>query len=138
MNKVIISGKIVSELELKTTSSKNPYVRFSILSREYGYKNEFFNVIAWDNNANFITNYLSKGSYIVIEGRLANNLYEKNGIKVKNLEIIVTRVESLNDNNSTSGETQSTKVTNSYSKNQSINEDTAYTDYPLDKIEIDD
>lgn len=86
MNKVIMMGRIVNDLELKTTPSGVSVCKFRIaVDRNFQKKGEerksdFFNVTAWRGTAEFITRFFSKGRMILIEGELQTSQYtDKNG-----------------------------------------------------------
>ena len=85
-NKVIMMGRIVNDLELRSTTSGASVLSFRIaVDRRFQTKGEerksdFFNVVAWRNEAEFISRYFSKGRMILIEGELQNRSYtDKNG-----------------------------------------------------------
>ena len=97
-NKVIMMGRIANDLELKTTTSGASVLSFRIaVDRRYQVKGEdrksdFFNVVAWRNEAEFISRYFSKGRMILIEGELQTRSYtDKNGNTAYVTEIIVDR-----------------------------------------------
>ena len=97
-NKAIIMGRIVNDLELKTTPQGASVLAFSVaVDRRYQVKGEekktdFFNVVAWRNEAEFISRYFSKGRMILIEGELQTRAYtDKNNNTVRVTEIIVDR-----------------------------------------------
>lgn len=103
-NKVIMLGRITQDLELKTTPNGVSVLQFSIAcDRRYQTKGEekksdFFNCVAWRNEAEFISKYWSKGRPILIEGELQNRSYDdKNGVKRYVTEIIVDRATFTGD-----------------------------------------
>ena len=103
-NKVIMLGRITQDLELKTTPSGVPVLSFSIaVDRRYQTKGEekksdFFNCVAWRNEAEFISRYWTKGRPILVEGELQNRSYDdKNGVKRYVTEIIVDRATFTGD-----------------------------------------
>ena len=116
-NKVIMLGRITQDLELKTTPSGVSVLTFSIaVDRRFQTKGEekksdFFNCVAWRNEADFISRYWSKGKPIMIEGELQNRSYtDKNGATKYITEIIVDRAcftgnKSDSENNSGTGYT---------------------------------
>ncbi len=96
MNKVIMMGRIVNELELKTTPQGTLVCSFRIaVDRNFQKKGEerksdFFNVVAWRNTAEFITRWFGKGRMILIEGELQTRQYtDKNGNPSTWYEILV-------------------------------------------------
>ncbi len=97
-NKVIMLGRITQDLELKTTPSGVSVLSFSIaVDRRFQTKGEerksdFFNCVAWRNEAEFISRFWSKGRAILIEGELQNRSYTGKDGNVRYItEIIVDR-----------------------------------------------
>lgn len=98
MNKVFLLGNLTRDPELKSTQSGKNYVRVGIAVKRSFTKDkdavDFFNLVAWDQKAEFLSKYFSKGSRAIIEGRLQTGSYEnKDGVKVNTVEIIVENVE---------------------------------------------
>lgn len=97
MNKVIISGNITKDLELRSTKNGKKFLGFSIAVNE-GTKDKpitnFFNCNAWEQNAEFINKYFSKGRKILIEGTLRTNKYKNDeGKEITNTYILVNHSE---------------------------------------------
>lgn len=95
-NKAILMGRICNDLDLKTTPSGASVLSFRIaVDRSYQAKGEerksdFFNIVAWRANAEFISRYFSKGRMILVEGELQTRQYtDKNGSNVTVTELIV-------------------------------------------------
>jgi single-strand DNA-binding protein len=77
MNKIILKGRLTKEPELKYTQTSKPVVNISIaVDRKFGEETDFFNCIAWNGTAEFITKYFKKGQEILVEGRIENRKYE--------------------------------------------------------------
>lgn len=95
MNKVILSGNLTRDVELKITASGKALARMSIaVSRPFAKdKADFFNLIAWEKQAEFCHRYLKKGSGVIVEGRIENDNYEKDGVKHYGNNIQVERIE---------------------------------------------
>lgn len=97
MNKVIISGNITKDLELRSTDNGKKFLGFSIAVNE-GTKDKpitnFFNCNAWEQNAEFINKYFSKGRKILIEGTLRTSKYKNDeGKEITNTYILVNHSE---------------------------------------------
>ena len=101
MNKVILSGNLTRDPEVRYTQNGTAYARTAIaVTRPYSKNNEgqsttdFFNIVAWGKTAEFCGRYLKKGSSIIIEGRIQNDNYEdKNGVKHYNVDVHVDNIE---------------------------------------------
>ena len=71
--KLIIIGNLGREPEMRFTPSGDPVTSFSVAtSRKYGEVDEttWFRVSVWGKQAESCNKYLSKGSKVLVEGRL--------------------------------------------------------------------
>ena len=118
-NKVIIGGRLTSDVELKSTPSGVAVASFSVAVNRRGKSDvtDFFRVTAWRGTAEFISQYFRKGSSISIVGELQNREWEdKNGNKRYITEIVATEVQfvdSKNDSPAQNGGTAMPNYTNS-------------------------
>lgn len=102
MNKVIIIGRNVKDIELKQTSTGTSVAEFSVaVKRDYKstngeYDSDFFNCVAFKNTAELISKYVKKGDMVGVDGKLQTRNYtNKEGRKIYVTEIIVEKVEFL-------------------------------------------
>ena len=102
MNKVILSGNVCKDIEIRYTTSNQAVVQNTIAVKnnfknaEGKYESQFFSFIAWNSNADILNKYAEKGSKILIEGRLNNRSYQKDdGQKVYVTEVIADKIEIL-------------------------------------------
>lgn len=99
MNRMIITGRIGSDIELKTSSNGNEYakIRVAVNRRkkkdEKEVKTDWFNVALFGKTAVFVQTYFKKGDGIELEGRMENNQYDKDGQKRDWWELVVENVE---------------------------------------------
>ena len=99
MNRVILSGNLTRDPEVRYTQKGKAYARVGIaVTRPYAKDREkatdFFTFVAWEKTAEFCGNYLKKGSRIIVEARLQPSNYEnKDGVKVNTLEIVAENIE---------------------------------------------
>lgn len=98
-NKVIMMGRLVSDPELKTTPQGVNVCSFRIaVDRRFQQKGEerksdFFNVVAWRQQAEFVNRYFGKGKMILVEGELTTRSYtDKNGNPATWYEIVADRI----------------------------------------------
>ena len=81
MNRIVLTGRIAKDLELKTTNNGTAVLSFSIAvnrrfkNSEGKYDADFFSCTAWRQTAEFISKHFLKGSMIAIEGTLQNRSY---------------------------------------------------------------
>ena len=98
MNKVIISGNLCKDIELRYTPSGMAVATFSIAVNEK-YKDKetvhFFEVVVWDKQAENCAKFLGKGSKVLVEGSLKQESWEKDGQKHYRVKINAHRVEFI-------------------------------------------
>lgn len=96
MNRIVITGRLTAKPELRYTSSNKAFARFTIAVNRQKEGADFINCIAWDKTAELICNYLDKGSFIGVEGRLQTSSYEKqDGTKGHTTDVVVQNIEFL-------------------------------------------
>lgn len=98
-NQATLMGRITHDLELKTTLSGVNVCSFQIaVDRRYQQKGEerksdFFTVVAWRQQAEFVHRYFAKGRMIMVVGELQNRTYtSKDGVEVRVTEIITNQI----------------------------------------------
>lgn len=112
MNKVILSGRICSELELRQTSNDVKVCSFRVAvnrrfkNAEGNYDADFISCVAWRSNAEFVYKFFKKGDPIEIVGSIQTRNYEKDGQIVYVTEVAVDEtnfvLSSKRDNTSES------------------------------------
>ena len=103
MNICTMNGRIVHDLELKTSGDKT-FITFTI-ANDTGYKDHkktnFIKCVAFGKTAETIGKFFSKGSPILISGELTQNTYEdKTGAKRDSYEIIVKEFSFMGEKKS--------------------------------------
>lgn len=95
MNKVILVGNLGGDPEQKLTTSGKAVTSFTLATQGMGKDApaDWHKVEAWDKTAEFISKYFSKGSKMVLEGRIKYETYEKDGEKKYVTKIVADRVE---------------------------------------------
>lgn len=95
-NKVVLVGRISTDLELKQTSNGKPYCRFNLAVNRMKEGTDFIPVTVWNGQAENLTQYQSKGSQILIEGSISmNNYTDKDGNNRTSFEIMAQNVQYL-------------------------------------------
>ena len=102
LNKVILIGRLVRDVDLKYTASNTAVANFT-LAVDRGFKNangekvtDFIDITVWKQQAENCANYLSKGKMVAVEGSLQIRSYEtKDGQKRKIAEVVATNVQFL-------------------------------------------
>lgn len=83
MNKVIITGRLTADPELRQTQSGVSTCRFTVATdRKFADKNtgerqaDFISCVAWRQTADFVCRYFTKGKMIALEGSLRTGSYQ--------------------------------------------------------------
>ncbi len=99
MNRVLLTGRLTRDPELRTTASGKAVAQFSVASHEFvGGKErpEFHNVVSWDRLAETCGRYLGKGQLVAVEGRLQTRTWDDEaGKRHWKTEIVAASVEML-------------------------------------------
>lgn len=102
MNKVCLTGRISTELEIKKTSTGKSLLDFNLAVKR-DYKNEegkydadFIHIKAWGGSADFLGRYAMKGSLIEVSGKIVVNEYQNSeGKKVTSVYVQTDSTEIL-------------------------------------------
>ena len=101
LNKIMIIGNVGTDPEMRYTPNGNPVTSFRIASSrnytasdgERRQETEWFTVVAWNQLAEQVNQYLSKGRRAYIEGRLQSHEWDGNdGQKRFRNEIVANSV----------------------------------------------
>lgn len=98
MNKVIITGRLARDPEVKVTNDSS-VARFTVaVDRRFKKDGEqtadFVSCVAFGKSADFISKYFGKGKMIAIDGRIQTGSYtNKDGQKVFTTDVVVDNCE---------------------------------------------
>lgn len=99
LNVVAIMGRLVADPELRTTTQGNSVCSFRIAcDRSYVQQGQerqadFIDVIAWRQQAEFVSKYFQRGSLIAVEGSLQTRQYQdKQGNKRTAVEVVANNI----------------------------------------------
>lgn len=100
INKVILTGRITHDIEIRQTPSGASVTQFNIaVERSFAKQGEerqtdFITVVAWNKTAEFIGRYFAKGRSIAVIGQLRSRTYDdKNGTKHYVTEVFADEVQ---------------------------------------------
>lgn len=109
INRVVISGNLTRDPEVRTTQSGMPVMSMGVAvndrrkNSQTGEWEDYANFIdctMFGNRAQNISQYLSKGSKVTIEGKLRWSQWERDGQKRSKIEVIIDDIDfSSNRNN---------------------------------------
>jgi single-strand DNA-binding protein len=99
MNRVLLTGRLTRDPEMRSLANNKTVTQFSLATNEYRggqEKAEFHTVVTWDRLAQICGQYLGKGQLVAIEGRIRTRQWEDDR-KVRHwkTEIVAAQVEML-------------------------------------------
>ena len=97
-NTIIIAGNLVDNpSELRTTTNQKRVCDFRMAANEGrgdAKKTTFIDVTCWEKTAEFVTQYLKRGSGVLVEGRLEQEDWtDKEGGKRSKHKIVANRIQ---------------------------------------------
>ena len=105
MNKVILKGNLVKDIELKYTINNKAVARFTLAVNE-GYgdnkRTNFITCEVWNKLAENLAKYCGKGSSLLLEGSIRTENYEQDGQKKYTTKVVVESLEFLKSKNENS------------------------------------
>lgn len=111
--RVHIAGNLTRDIELKYTASGMAIASMSVGTNERRKVNEewvdepcFTDCTAFGKTAEIAGEYLSKGSFVVLEGRLKFDQWEKDGQKRSKLGVVIDKLIMPNSKKEGGQETQ--------------------------------
>ena len=141
INRVILTGRLTKEPDLRYTPNGTPVATFTIAvnrtyTNEQGEREaDFINCIVWRKSAENVANYLKKGSLVGVDGRIQTRNYEaQDGRRVFVTEVVAESVQFLANASTTNNSSNNQRNQAKRNQNQRI------TDYypGAEPIDIDD
>ena len=108
INRVIISGNLTRDPELRSTASGLPVLGFGVAvndrrrNQQTGEWEDYPNFIdctMFGTRAESLSRFLSKGTKVAIEGKLRWSQWERDGQKRSKIEVIVDELEFMSNRN---------------------------------------
>jgi single-strand DNA-binding protein len=103
LNKVFLIGRLTRDPEVKTIPSGQMVCTFGLAtnrvwsnpeSKEKQEQTEFHNIVLWQRLAEIASQYLRKGSLVLIEGRLQTRSWDdQSGTKKYRAEIVAENIQ---------------------------------------------
>lgn len=111
INKVIITGNLTRDPELRATPSGASVLSFSVAvndrrkapNGEWEDVPNFFDCTMFGSRAEGLAKYLSKGAKVGIDGKLRWSQWEKDGQKRSKVDVIIDNLELLTPRNQSQG-----------------------------------
>ena len=100
LNHIVIMGRLTRDPELRRTGSGIAVTSFSVaVERDFGNRDggeretDFIDCVAWRQTGEFVSKYFTKGSMIVVSGRLQiRGWTDKDGNKRRSAEVVADNV----------------------------------------------
>ena len=100
LNHIVIMGRLTRDPELRRTGSGIAVASFSVaVDRDFGGRDggeketDFIDCVAWRQTGEFVSKYFTKGSMIVVSGRLQiRGWTDKEGNKRRSAEVVADNV----------------------------------------------
>jgi single-strand DNA-binding protein len=108
LNKVMLIGRLGSEVKVHKFEDGNSIANFSLATSEYYKKKdtgdkvektEWHKIVAKNRLAVVCDKYLIKGDTIFVEGKLQTRSWEDGGVKKYTTEIVISKIEFINSKN---------------------------------------
>ena len=142
-NKVILVGNITADPELKQTQSGTSVCSFTIavnrrFNKDGNNECDFINIVAWRQQAEFVSRYFKKGKPILVCGQLQTRSWtDKDGSKRYATEVIADEVSFVGSNDTQAESKESTQGgflpgTTAYIPTPYTNNDQGFEEIPND------
>jgi single-strand DNA-binding protein len=103
LNRINLIGRLVRDPELRTTTTGKNVVEFSIAVQKRLKPRDtnepdadFFRVKAWNQTAEYVSNYLTKGRLVVVDGRMESRKFvDSSGANREVWEVVADNVSGL-------------------------------------------
>ena len=100
LNHIVIMGRLTRDPELRRTGTGVAVASFTVaVDRDFGGREggeretDFIDCVAWRNTGEFVSKYFTKGSMIVVSGRLQIRSWtDKEGNKRRTAEVVADNV----------------------------------------------
>ncbi len=96
INKVILMGRLTRDPEVRHTSTGRAVCSFSVaVDNGYGEnrQTDFINCVAWQNQAEFLGRYFTKGMMVIVSGRISTRSWEgQDGRKNYTTEVVANEI----------------------------------------------
>jgi len=102
VNMVAVSGRLTRDPELRSTASGTAVLSFSLAvndrrrdsrTGEWSDVANFFDVTLFGNSAEWLSRDLSKGKLVLVQGRLHQSTWERDGQRRSKVEVIADTIQ---------------------------------------------
>lgn len=92
LNRVVLTGRLTRDIELSYTANNKAIGKGSLaVNRKFSDKETvcYVDFTLWEKSAEIMSEYTKKGSSVLVEGRLEQDTWEKDGKKFSKLYLTV-------------------------------------------------
>lgn len=147
INQVMLMGNLTRDPELRTTPSGQNVCSFSLaVNRSWQDQSgqaqeavDFFDITAWGKLGELVNQYMAKGRKCLVQGRLSQRSWEKDGQKHNKVEVVASDVTFLDGGGGAAGGAPSGGSSTNSNPRPAKKEDTVIEDIddkPIDLSEI--
>lgn len=94
VNITVFTGNMGKDPEMKYVGDGKAVTKFSIAVNNRD-ETLWLNLVCWERLAETVNEYGKKGRKVLVQGRLKDSSYEKDGVKHKAVELVATEVQFL-------------------------------------------
>ncbi len=100
VNKMILVGNVGRDPDIQETKNGTKVAHFSLATNrrpdaEGNERTDWHRITVWNKLAQFVEDYLHAGDRLYVEGRVAYDAYERDGVSIPTAEVIGTEVVLL-------------------------------------------
>lgn len=138
LNQTILIGRLTRDPELRKTQ-KNQSVTNINIACDTGFddkkQTDYINCVVWNKQADFVSQYLKKGSLVAIQGKIQSRSWEDaTGKKQYVQEVLVRSVMSLESKSRRNNDQQSSKEIYNELDIDNMNDDSSALDISSDEL----
>jgi single-strand DNA-binding protein len=138
LNKIVLMGRLTGEPELRHTQNNLPVASFTLaVGRSFSRTGEtdFIDIVAWRNQAEFVTKWFHKGMLVAVSGRLqTRNWKDKEGNNRRSFEVMAEEVHFAEPRKNEGGSPSFARP--EYSAPSAAEEDSGFRDLSGDDDEL--
>lgn len=100
MNRFVFFGRLTADPEIRYGQKDGEQIPVATMNiavdrrlSKQDTKTDFFRLTGFQKKAEFAERYLHKGSKILVDGRIQNHNYEKDGKKIYDIQFVIENIE---------------------------------------------
>lgn len=111
MNRVVLTGALTKDIELRNMGDGKAVAKFSLAVKRPNGEADFINCVAFGTQAETLSKYVKKGGRIGVEGHIQTGSYTNaEGKKVYTTDVMLEKLEFLDRKPTTENEKSSSEI----------------------------